>query len=250
MRLESYAQDFEDIFLFAMLSNVKNGFYIDVGANDPTDLSVTRFFYERGWNGINVEPLKSKCQLLDEVRPRDINLCIGLGAEHGEMFIYGDSVMSTFSDDVAKKSFGNIVNQDGVRVSPEKLKSKIPTPIFTLTEIFSQYCSSPPVNQIHFCKIDVEGFEREVLLGVKNWNEFRPWIFVIESTFPGTSEPYFEQWESILLDAGYFLAFAHGINRYYVDSRRAHIAKTFDEVLKFLRPFEIRKMNATPIRIV
>ena len=41
MRFESYAQFFEDMILYCALKDVDKGFYIDVGANDPTYLSVT-----------------------------------------------------------------------------------------------------------------------------------------------------------------------------------------------------------------
>lgn len=44
MRLESYAQELEDLILYSVLRDVEHGFYIDVGANDPTDISVTKFF--------------------------------------------------------------------------------------------------------------------------------------------------------------------------------------------------------------
>ena len=50
----SYAQEYEDIILFRYLHTVAKGFYIDVGCNDPEEISVTRFFYDRGWNGINI----------------------------------------------------------------------------------------------------------------------------------------------------------------------------------------------------
>ena len=237
MRLESYAQEFEDLFLFSMLSTVDKGFYIDVGANDHTYLSVTRFFYDRGWHGINIEPLKYHCQQLEEVRPRDINLCIGLGSEHSQQFLYQMDVLSTFQTNVAKSYENNI--------DIEKLKSVEPTEIFTLTEIFHNYCSK---NQpIHFCKIDVEGFEKEVLLGVKNWNEFRPWIFCVESTKPGTDIPCYDEWEYILLENGYQLAFMYGINRYYVDSQKKHLSKTLQESVNFLKQFEVVKIQMLPV---
>jgi hypothetical protein len=53
----SYAQNREDILLWRALRDLSGGFYIDVGAEDPTQNSVTRAFYERGWHGINVEPV-------------------------------------------------------------------------------------------------------------------------------------------------------------------------------------------------
>ena len=241
MRLESYAQEFEDLFLFSMLSTVDKGFYIDVGANDPTADSVTKFFYDRGWHGINVEPLKDRCKQLEEMRPRDINLCIGLGAEHGSSILYDLDTLATFKQDVAKNSLKSIEIPDDV----EKFKNAESTEIFTLTEIFNEYCSK---NQpIHFCKIDVEGFEKEVLLGVKNWHEFRPWIFCIEAVIPMTETPCFEDWEYILLENGYQLAFMYGINRYYVDSQKKHLSKTLQESLGFLKQFEVKVARMMPV---
>ena len=87
-RFESYAQCLEDLILYCALKDVENGFYIDVGANDPTIDSVTKFFYDRRWHGINIEPLADKCALLAERRPSDINLCVGLGSERGKLDIF------------------------------------------------------------------------------------------------------------------------------------------------------------------
>ena len=50
--------------LFYLLNDIQNGFYIDVGANDPNLYSVTKAFYQRGWYGINIEPLPEKYRLL------------------------------------------------------------------------------------------------------------------------------------------------------------------------------------------
>jgi hypothetical protein len=40
----SYAQNFEDVLLWRALRQVRNGFYIDVGAAHPDIDSVTRAF--------------------------------------------------------------------------------------------------------------------------------------------------------------------------------------------------------------
>ena len=254
MRLESYAGDFEDLFLFALLQDVRTGFYIDAGANDPTSANATKIFYDRGWHGINIEPSKKECALLEEFRPRDVNLCAGLGSEHGKKFLYNSplSALSTFSEDIAKKSiprfFKIMENKEAEKnFDVQNYKSSEPTEILTLTEIFNEYCSKD--QPIHFCKIDVEGFEKEVLLGVKNWHEFRPWIFCIEAEIPTTSIPSFEQWEYILLDNGYEYLFQHAINRFYIDSRKKHLVKSYADIMEFFKQCEMIKISATPINV-
>jgi len=56
MTFISYSQNLEDVMLWRALKHIEQGFYVDVGANDPTFLSVTHAFYERGWHGINIDP--------------------------------------------------------------------------------------------------------------------------------------------------------------------------------------------------
>lgn len=44
----SYAQNFEDVILNRIFKNIKEGFYVDIGAADPLYDSVTKAFYDRG----------------------------------------------------------------------------------------------------------------------------------------------------------------------------------------------------------
>ena len=198
--MKSYAQENEDLILYDILKGVENGFYIDIGANDPDVYSVTKLFYEQGWSGINIEPLENPYTYLCRKRERDINLNIGIGNKHGEMTFYIDGLGSSFRKDV--------IRQDKPFTDTKIIE------VWTLGEILKRY--NPET--IHFCKIDVEGFEREVLEGM-DWH-YRPWVFCMESTKPGTSIPCYEEWEHILIEHDYVLKTAHGINRYYVDSRR------------------------------
>lgn len=77
----SYAQNFEDVLLWRALKSINNGFYIDVGANDPIVDSVTKWFYEQGWSGINIEPSQEFYKEICTDRPRDINICKGAGEQ-------------------------------------------------------------------------------------------------------------------------------------------------------------------------
>lgn len=197
--MKSYAQDKEDIIIKQLLPDVINGFYIDIGANDPDEYSVTKLFYNSGWHGINIEPLPEVYKSLKIARTADINLNIGVGDVRGRRKLYIDNgeynMGSTFDKEVAKD-----------------LNDYIEVDVWTMDYILNMYRP----NEIHFCKIDVEGYERQVLSGF-DWS-FRPWVFCIESTVPGTDEPCYDKWENILTEHGYILAYAHGINRYYADA--------------------------------
>jgi peptide methionine sulfoxide reductase MsrB len=69
--LVSYAQNCEDVMLHRALRPVQQGFYVDVGANDPVCHSITKAFYECGWRGINIEPVQSWFGKIEADRSRD-----------------------------------------------------------------------------------------------------------------------------------------------------------------------------------
>ena len=170
------------------------------------------------------------------MRPRDINLCVGLGSKRDKLKIFESGGNSTFSSEIAGSEPVNILS------NPQRLKK-----ILTLSEIYERYCE--PNQEVHFCKIDVEGFEREVLEGVSDWNKFRPWIFVMEATLPNTNIPCHEQWESILLDNDYIFAFMFGVNRYYIDMEKEYLALGFQQINQFVAQNEIYQMRGQRITL-
>ena len=202
MTFVSYAQNFEDVLLWRALKCVERGFYIDVGAAHPDGDSVTRAFYDRGWRGINVEPTREYFSRLVAARPRDTNIQAALSDMAGQVDIYvvPGTGLSTIEPDVAKDYTGQ-----GFAVEVQR----------TLVDTLAGVCRQHAEPQIHFLKIDVEGAERAVLEGA-DLQAFRPWIILIESTRPMSTEETHAAWEPILLDAGYRFVWFDGLNRFYV----------------------------------
>lgn len=198
--MNTYAQEQEDLIIAGILKDVKKGFYVDVGAYSPDVYSVTKLFYEQGWNGINIEPLPEMYTEFCTKRERDINLNIGISNKRGKMIFHTDGMASTLSETVVAES--NLTFKD-VEIDVE-----------TLTSIIDDV----QPQEIHFLKIDVEGYERQVLEGYDF--RIRPWVICMESTKPNTEIPCYDEWENILIKHGYVLKQAHGINRFYVDSER------------------------------
>lgn len=196
----SYAQNFEDVLLKRCLGDIEHGFYVDVGAHHPELDSVTKWFYDLGWSGINVEPVPHLHRLMQEARPRDTNLCLAAGATAGrgilQMFPESPG-LSTLNPVIARHA-----NQQAQPLDVE---------LRPLREILE------PIGEraIHFLKIDVEGAERDVLLGM-DFERFRPWVLVIESAPPDGHGPSGEPWEDLVLPAGYRMAWFDGLNRFYL----------------------------------
>ena len=192
----TYAQNREDLILAALLKDVKSGFYVDVGAAHPVIDSVTKYFYDLGWSGINIEPIKRLHKLFNEQRPRDINLNCGVGAKETTITLreyIGMEGRSTFSD--AEKQ----------EYAPVAKYKEYPVKMRTLEGIFDEVKPA----KMHFLKIDVEGYEYEVLSG-NNWERYRPELICIEANRVA------KECQSLLADKNYKNIFFDGLNEYYL----------------------------------
>lgn len=209
----SYAQNAEDVLLYRALRNVSAGTYVDVGANDPSGDSVTKAFYERGWRGINIEPVTSLYEALAADRPEDTNIHAAAGSAESEQVLYEipGTGLSTLDAAIARRH-----RRQGFKVTAAKVRVR------TLRGILAQMRG----REIHFLKVDVEGWERDVLQGM-DWSSSRPWIVLVEATKPNTQIPSYEQWEPVLLQNGYSFVFFDGLNRYYVAHERSELRQAF-----------------------
>lgn len=201
----SYAQNREDVLLHRALPHA-DGFYIDVGAADPFDLSVTKFFYDRGWSGINVEPQSHYFAALVADRPRDINLQLVLSDAPGEVTFYEAPTHPGWAG--ADPGTVNRLQAEGITVIPRTVRAS------TLAEVCEAHAAG---RTIDFLKVDVEGHERAVLAG-GDFTRFRPRVVVIEATEVGKPDLNFDRWEDVILAADYRFATFDGLNRYYVRS--------------------------------
>jgi FkbM family methyltransferase len=247
MTFISYSQNFEDIMLWRALKHVEKGFYVDVGAGWPEIDSVTKAFYDRGWRGINVDPNPAYHDQLRANRPEDVNLCVAVSDAPGttEINIVNEPGLSTLDATIAKEH-----ESKGWKVS------RIPATLLTLETIWTQYVGR---RDVHFLKVDVEGFEQQVLSG-KVWSGYRPWIVVVEAVRPTSRAESHKSWEPILLRADYSFAYADGLNRFYVAQEHSELIPSFtyppnvfddfilhghyESVLSRLNAAEVRARNA------
>ena len=221
----SYAQCLEDFILYCILYDINNGFYIDVGANDPNYISVTKSFYLNGWHGITIDSLPNMYQKL-------LNINLNIGASDNE-----DSLILSINGG------GSSVNKKYFRVNRATIKIKV----YPLSEICKKYV--PNGEEIQFCKIDVEGNEKNVLLGF-NFENYRPKVFCIESVEPGSIIPDYKEWEYILIENGYIFGYEYKVNRYYFDTKADYIRKRFLNLEKYINEYnEIQKKKNLKYKI-
>jgi hypothetical protein len=174
-RPDFYSQNFEDVMLARCFSDRSQGFYIDVGAQHEEVESVTKHFYEAGWSGVNIEPVKEFAETF-KCRKRDIIVCCAAGAQESTdtLAISLRTGLSTFNRSNAAKAnaMGHI--EESREISIRKLDD-------ILLDLGYETLS------FEFLKIDVEGFELDVLEGI-DLRRYRPEIILCEVTEPNTSQ--------------------------------------------------------------
>jgi FkbM family methyltransferase len=197
----SYAQNFEDVILERIFKDFETGTYVDIGACHPVYDSVTQHFYLRGWSGINIEPQPKLFAELQAVRQRDINLniCIGMQPGRKTLYITRNVGTSTLNPELAEQYR-----------ECQEIDQEITVELITLNQLWREKLQG---RQVDFMKIDVEGFEREVLAGA-DFSLVSPSILVVEATRPNTNELCHQQWEMLVLDYYEFFYF-DGLNRFY-----------------------------------
>lgn len=175
--LGSYAQYAEDMVVDAVLGCPARGFYIDVGANDPSLLNNTRRFYDRGWHGITIEPDPRMHARLVANRPRDVTLNLGAASTDGTCSFYrlDPDTLSTFDPAERERT---------VRENPRaRLLEVLEVEVATLDSICRSHLQ--PEQTIDFLSVDVEGTELAVLKG-NDWRRTRPAVVLSEINRAGT----------------------------------------------------------------
>lgn len=163
-----FSQDGEEIYLKSIFKDCEKGFYVDIGANHPFRFSNTKWAYERGWNGINIEPDSHCHELLKCIRKRDINLQVGISEmdEEKEFYVFQESALNTFDKQEAKKVAALEIygNYEISKCTCRRLET-----------LFDKY----QVQHIDLMDIDVEGMELSVLQSIK-WEKVSIDVILVE----------------------------------------------------------------------
>lgn len=116
MKFQFYGQVDQDLYAFLFFGGKKDGFYVDIGANDGVSFSNTYIFEQFGWNGICVEPLPD---IFSKLRQNRKCACynVAVAAESGNEinFIRASGVegLSGLESEMTEVHKKRIVNEHG-----------------------------------------------------------------------------------------------------------------------------------------
>ena len=149
----SYSQEGEDLVLRKIFKKNQNGFYVDVGAHHPKRFSNTYLLYLKGWKGINIDATPGSMKIFNKMRPRDINIELGVSSSEGKLdyYLFNEPALNSFSKKLSDKRKEN---------NPNFSKKIVKVDVKPLKEILNIYLKN---YKIDFLNVDVEGMDLDVL---------------------------------------------------------------------------------------
>jgi FkbM family methyltransferase len=143
--------------------------YLDIGAHHPTYLSNTYFFYERGANGVCIEPDPSLTRAFAKLRPRDRCLNIGVGPheETASFYHMTTPALNTFSREHAERyqSYGS-----------QRIERVTQVPVRNINKVIEENFEQVP----ELISLDVEGLDLAILQSL-DFVRHRPLVFCVET---------------------------------------------------------------------
>lgn len=222
----SYAQNGEDVVLWRALHAVTPGRYVEVGANEPQTHSISKAFYDRGWSGIEIEPVPALAESFRSARPRDVVVEAAITSDDVQdvvLHLIPDTGLSTLRSDVGAEHA-----ESGWPVQ------QVTVPAKRLDEVLAEHLDAS--EDIHFLVIDTEGGERKVLESV-DLDRWRPWVLVIEATAPMSDTRVHEDWEELVVSRGYRFCLFDGLSRWYLAEEHADLMPQLDHPACALDPW-------------
>jgi FkbM family methyltransferase len=212
----TFSQFGEDQLVWKFFGEKTTGFFVDVGANDPEELSQSHLLESKGWNGILVEPQSACCEKLREKRHRAQVFQVACGApeQRGKAMLQLNSTGSKLASQEEANS-----SKDGY----EEVQ------VMTLDDILAQ----SPHPQIDFLSIDVEGLELQVLRGF-DILKHRPRLMIIEDNLPNRLKVH-----AYIKKHGYRLVKRTGCNNWYICKKEPFPYTTTWERVKLFRKMYI-----------
>jgi len=200
--MQSYSQIGQDLFVLDFFKNIKDGYFVEIGASNGIIFSNT-FLLEKNhnWKGICIEPSVDEFVDLQKNRQSHcVNKAVysksGLKMEFIKKL---DGLLSGLKEHYNFEAWKTVPTEKIYTVETE-----------TLTDILDRY-KAP--KYIHYMSIDVEGAEVEILKGI-DFSKYRFGLLNVEHNYNTTQR---KQQRAILESNGYKFLKQNDFDDYYVN---------------------------------
>lgn len=184
----------EERLVREFFDGVTSGFFVEVGANHPTERSQTWHLEQAGWTGVLVEPQPDLAAFL-------------VTARSAKVFAVACTSPDVAGRTVPLYAAGPLSSLDAGRMAPGAVAQYvIMVPTRTLDDVLAEAEAPSPIDLV---SVDVEGHELEVLLGF-DFAAWQPRLILLEDHVESLEKHRF------LNDSGYRLIRRVGNNGWYV----------------------------------
>lgn len=168
----SYSQSGEDTILRLLFSSFGKDqlSYLDIGTNHPIAYNNTYLFYRNGARGVCVEANPELCRAIENARPGDTCLRVGIGVKDGlvgDFYSMSDHTLSTFSKAEAER-----LHAEGTY----KIREVLQIPLFSINTIIENNFDRTP----DLVSIDAEGWDEQIVRSF-DFSRCRPFCFCVET---------------------------------------------------------------------
>ena len=168
--------------LLKYVGNIKNGIFVEAGANDGLSQSNTWHLEKRlGWRGLLIEPTPEIAALCRSFRRSTVECC-ALGSfdqDGGDVTLYFGGLMTAVAEaDVAHTQGG--CSEEHARRGAEWVGDKsyaFTSPVYALSTLLDKH----RIERVDLFSLDVEGFEANVLSGI-DFNRHKIALILVETS--------------------------------------------------------------------
>jgi FkbM family methyltransferase len=186
----SYSQLGQDLEVLKFYNNKKNGFFIEIGANDGIELSNTYLLEKTyNWKGICVEPIPTKFKLLCNNRPNSLCYDYAVYNKSNEKVIF--DIANNYD---LLSGISNYIDCHKGAVNSNKTQITVNT--ITLNDLLEK--SNAPLF-IDYLSLDTEGSELEILKSV----DLKKYTFGLIDVEHNYSQPRRNEIKKLLTSNGY-----------------------------------------------
>ncbi|HWX20986.1 MAG TPA: FkbM family methyltransferase [Candidatus Binatia bacterium] len=206
----------QDEFVWQFFDCRREGFFVEVGANEPVDGSLTWLLEQNGWRGLLVEPQRNLYEMLQRQRPASQVVCAACTAP-GKQGLVDLYIPPRHLEDFATLER----NVDDFSVEYERTEK---VEAVTLDELLKR----AGCVKVDFVSIDTEGTELDVLRGF-SLESHQPALILLEDKGRSLDK------HRHLVRHGYKLVKRTQLNNWYVPRATRFEMTSFGERLSLWR---------------
>lgn len=226
----------EDLYLWELFTGKRTGFYIEVGAFDGHDQSVTLAFEQIGWTGLLIEAIPERADQCRTNRPNSTVVHTALGqpdSPDSTEFIVVQGANSAAMLSYDPKRSRTTEHIDIIRTLGASTRT-VRVPMRTMDSVLDELAGTgrEPTDGIDFAVIDVEGAELSLL---KGWDldRWQPRVLIVEDNTMGRNSEILDY----LRPRGYTDVMRLGLNIVFVRTDEAAVlerARTMANLVPWL----------------